>query len=218
MKNSTLRQTLIDLKSACTSAGGRDDIIAQAKALIETLDRDPIIEDDTEKLFQSHQYRNLKFSRVSTFEESPEALLVPLNLSNSAARLLMILERIAIRQEIQMSYVQVAKLLGVSEKSARRALSELIKSGILIEVVPAHGREAKIFRLNSCIYKVGKTLACPEDEKQLPYQIDKPEYPGVAPSVEKIAARARWDELKNGITVCHGDFNGEKHTYIRLSL
>lgn len=220
MKKTTVRQSLEDTISSCAKLGGHFEIIAQAKALLDSLDNNPIVENTIEETFNRHQYRNLKYSRISTYEESPEALLVPLELSDKAARLLLILERIAVRQEVQLSKKTIAGLLGISEATAKRTLAELIDTGVLIEEIPARGSEAKIYRLNSCIFKVGKTRANPDDTKKLPFSVSEAESKAAAaaPTAEDVAAKEKWEQLKPAIQVASIEWGGRKHQYIRLSL
>lgn len=220
MKKTTIRQSLEDTVSACTKLGVHVEIIARAKALLDSLDNNPIVENEIEKTFNRHQYRNLRYSRISTYEESPEALLVPLELSDKAARLLLILERVATRQEVQLSKKTIAKLLDVSDATAKRTLGELIEKGVLIEEIPARGSEAKIYKLNSCLFKVGKTRATPDDAKKLTFSVSEAESKAAAaaPTAEDVAAKEKWEQLKPAIQVASIDWGGRKHQYIRLSL
>lgn len=146
-----------------------------------------------DRLWDTHAYpeNSLTWGK-NYFEYAIEKVL-----TGDATKVLLVFMRyINQSNTLQVSFDRLAELAGVSEKTARRGVAQLLKYGCIAKETPGIGRTPTTYMLNPLISRVGNSnkWTTPEDFWKLTKSVYEFNKKGNIELKERSEAHRNWDE------------------------
>ena len=145
---------------------GDMDFVILSKQYLKAYEAlDDEVKEDAQRAYRSMIYPYVRFTMVSTHTKNRPIGNVIKELSPGGAKLAFSMLVYTQSQYIAASTAELAEISGMTEKSVRKALSELLELHILNRTREATSHRKAVYKWDTRLVRVGKDAAVYDDEK-----------------------------------------------------